>query len=123
MDWTTFIVPCLIQKLVIVLDKIGSKGQDKNKNLCPSLNHRTTFCPCYNYKKYENTNIISLSLTDAILSCPVLPCSVMFCPVPFCPVFTVLQIKRTHIVSVSPFYKDIKSSAKLQFWSPIFTYS
>jgi hypothetical protein len=44
---------------------------------------------------FNINNIISLSLTDAILFCPVLPCSVMFCPVLFCPVLTVLQIKRT----------------------------
>jgi hypothetical protein len=99
---TTFIVLCLIQKLVIVLDKIGSKRKEKNNNFCPSLNDMTHFVYCTTIKNtkipilFSNIkNIISLSLIDTILFCPVLPCFVMFCHILFYPVLTVLQIKRT----------------------------
>jgi hypothetical protein len=90
-DMTTFIVPCLIQKLVMRLDKIG-----------PSLNHKTTFYPRYNYKKDENIhfifeykNIIFLSLTDAILFYSDVPSDVLFCLILFFQVLIVLQIKDT----------------------------
>jgi hypothetical protein len=53
LDWTTFFVLRLIQKLLMVLDKMDSKRHDKNKNFCSPLNHRITFCPWYNYKKYK----------------------------------------------------------------------
>jgi hypothetical protein len=105
LDVTTFVVSCLIQKPVMVLDKIDSKGQDKNKNLCPSLSHSTTFCPWYNYKKYKNTHFIFeykkyyLSFfhrCNFVLSCSILCCSVLFCSV-----LTVLQIKRT-LYDLSP---------------------
>jgi hypothetical protein len=101
LDRTTFVVPCLIQKLVLVLDKIDSKGQDKNKNFCPPLNHGTTFCPWYNYKKYENTHFIFeykkyyLSFShrcNFVLSCSTLFCHILSCIVLFSTYC--LQIKR-----------------------------
>jgi hypothetical protein len=58
LNWTTFVVLCLIQKLIKRLDKRDSKGLDKNKIFCPPLNHRTTFWPQYNYKKYENIHFM-----------------------------------------------------------------
>jgi hypothetical protein len=58
LDMTIFVVFCLIYKLIKRLDKIDSMRQDKNKNFCPLLNHMTTFCPQYKYKKYENTHFI-----------------------------------------------------------------
>jgi hypothetical protein len=82
---TTFVVPCLIYKLIMILDKIGSKGQDQSNNFCLSLNQRTTFCAWYNYTKYENThficeykNIISFSLIDEFFCCRVLPSTYCF---------------------------------------------
>jgi hypothetical protein len=92
LDWITFVLPCLIQKLVLVLDKICSKGQDKNKNFCLSLRQlfvhgstiKNTKIPIL-FLKIKN--IIFLSFTDAILFCPVLACFVLYCSVqylPFC---------------------------------------
>jgi hypothetical protein len=46
----------------MILDKIGSKGLDKNNKFPPSLNHRTTFCLYYNYEKYENTLVFAISI-------------------------------------------------------------
>jgi hypothetical protein len=101
LDRTTFVVPYLIYKLTMRLDKICSKRHDKNKNFFPSMNHETTFCSKYNYKKYENTNFnfeykkyyLSISLWDNF----VMSFTILFCTVLFCQILNVLRIKRTLI--------------------------
>jgi hypothetical protein len=39
LNMTTSVVLCLILKLFLGLNKMGTKGLDKNLNFCPSLNH------------------------------------------------------------------------------------
>jgi hypothetical protein len=91
--------PVWFRKLVLILDKIYSKWQDKNKNFCSSLNQRTTFCPWNNYKKYENTHFVfenkKYYLSFYHWCNFVLSYFTLLCHILFCSVLIILQIKRT----------------------------
>jgi hypothetical protein len=72
----------------MVLDKIGRKEQDKNKNFCLSLNYRTLFIHSINYQLlslYRSPVQFYYVMFNFIMSCTVL----------FRQIFIILQIKRT----------------------------
>jgi hypothetical protein len=103
-------------------DKICSKGQDKIRNFCSSLNHRTTFCSQYNYKKYENTlfifkyeKIISLSLFDIILSCPVPSYFVLYYLVLSCTVLSSTYYFANDFVRLYRFYEILRDFFSKEF--------
>jgi len=67
---TTSVVQCLICKTVSRTGQTGGKGQDKNINFCPSLNHITTFVPRTIYLKYKNSFLsIKNRIRPKIIQC------------------------------------------------------
>jgi hypothetical protein len=91
LDITISVVLCLILKLFLRLDKLGTKGPDKNLNSCPSLNHDTTFVLCTSCLKYKiifcPSNIVQRQNLSNTLNF-VLYCSVLYYHILFCPVLT-----------------------------------
>jgi hypothetical protein len=100
LDWTIFDYTMFYLETGYGTEQNRQKGH-KTRIFLTLLNHKTTFCPWYNYKNYENTHFIS-EYKKYYLSLSHLFYLVMLCSTLFCHACTVLLstyyfANQTHI--------------------------